>query len=91
MVALKQAKENFDASVLLSDTAKMNLKWWIGNVQDQVSCIQRDPPTVTITSDSSGTAWGSTRGALNAGGPWGYEDIDWHINLKEVTAAFFTL
>ena len=90
-IALRGAKGNFEASMTLSEIVHQDLRWWIYNMTDQCSQVQRDPPQVSITSDSSDFAWGGTRGSQKVGGPWSGEEQEWHINVKELTAVLFTL
>ena len=86
-----EAKGDFDSTMTLSDTARQDLLWWRDNVHSQVRHIYKPEPQVVITTDSSDFAWGGTKGTQTAGGPWGDHEIEWHINLKELTAILFTL
>ena len=90
-VMLKMAKGHYDSKMKLSIIARTDIEWWLNNIHTQVKQIQKPPPEITITTDSSNFAWGGTRGTKSAGGPWGNEELDWHINLKELTAIWFTL
>ncbi len=46
---------------------------------------------MTIQSDSSNKAWGGVYDANKTGGPWAGDELEWHINQKELLAACFTL
>ena len=88
---LRLSKGHYDSYMKLSITARTDIEWWLNNIHTQVKQIQKPQPEVTITTDSSNFAWGGTRDQQSAGGPWGNEELDWHINLKELTAIWFTL
>ena len=60
-MALKDHRGNFEGWISLSDSAKIDLKWWTDNIQDQCRTIHKPRPSVTITADSSDYAWGGTR------------------------------
>ena len=88
---LQLAKGNFEQTITLSQQARTDLTWWRDNVQFQSKDINKPEPQLTITTDSSDFAWGGTKNTQQVGGPWGNQEIDWHINLKELTAILFTL
>ena len=71
--ALKHNKGNFDASITLSNPAKAELNWWIGNIANEQNYISRDPPTLQITSDASLSGWGG--GGMPRHFNWGAMDI----------------
>ena len=53
--------------------------------------LELPDPTKTIFIDSSGFAWGASCDEQDTGGPWVLDERDWHINRKELWAAFFGL
>ena len=46
---------------------------------------------MVLFSDSSNLAWGGVFKGNSTGGPWYGQEVHWHINAKELQAAFFTL
>ena len=89
--ALKMKKGSFEAKVHLTDECKQDLAWWKENAHTSVRHVRREQPDVVITSDSSDFAWGGTRDGISAGGPWSGIESTWHINVKELLAAYLTL
>ena len=88
---LQQNKGNFDAKVSISTEAREDIVWWIDNIDTLNRQLSKQLPSVFITSDSSDFAWGGTRDGQSAGGPWSANEQTWHINVKELLAAFLTL
>jgi len=82
---------NYDASIPLDRIVKDDLTWWIENLDRTQKQLTRQKPEVILTSDSSDFAWGGEREGVTAGGPWSAEEKRWHINVKELLAAFLTL
>lgn len=89
--ALKVNYGNFEAKITLSNEACKDLEWWIENTPIAHKEILHPEPSVTIQSDSSGSAWGGIYKDKRTGGPWSAEEKEMHINEKELLAAFFTL
>ena len=75
----------------MTEECKQDLIWWKENAHSSVRHVRRDKPDVIITSDSSDYAWGGTRDGISAGGPWSGVESTWHINVKELLAAYLTL
>lgn len=88
---LQANKGNFDVSVPVTDTLREDLQWWTNNVANAERHISRDAPNIYLSSDSSDFAWGGERDGASAGGPWTGHEKAWHINVKELLAAFLTL
>ena len=88
---LKRSAGDYDAIMSVTDIIRQDLSWWIDNAHLAVRHIIRKPPSVKIFSDSSNAAWGGTYLESVRGGPLAGEERDWHINAKELKAAFLTL
>ena len=58
VLALKQAKGNFDACMSLSLQAKSELQWWIKNVESTYNLVSHAQPQYQITTDASSLGWG---------------------------------
>ena len=89
--ALKVAKGDYESHMIISDSIREDLDWWIANVHLASKQIMRAPPTADLFSDSSNAAWGATFEGRSAGGPWAGDELHWHINEKELQAVFFGL
>ena len=80
-----------ERSMKVTDTIKEDLNWWIENTHTASRKVQKPLPTHHVYSDSSNFAWGGVFKGQSTGGPWIGSEIEWHINEKELQAAFFTL
>ena len=63
--ALKANFGHHDRKMQLSDEAKIEVQWWLQNVDEAYSCIYREKPDVELTSDASGLGWGATDGSTH--------------------------
>jgi hypothetical protein len=52
--------------------------------------FQREP-NVLLQSDASKTAWRGVYGSQTTGGSWSSTEINSHINVLELLAAYFTI
>ena len=48
-MALSKAKGNFEASMILSDEAKVELNWWLNNIKSSFKNIQPTVHQLTLT------------------------------------------
>ena len=89
---LKFHRGNYDALVVIPENILVEIRWWHDGIEHLKRHIIVPSPSHYITSDSSNTGWG---GIINnektARGRWGSADFELHINVKELTAAFFML
>lgn len=94
-LALKSNYGHFDRPMKLSILAKIELQWWLKNVETAVRHINKGPYYVTITSDASGRGWGATNGITDIGGRWNAQESlrarKNEINYLEMLAAFLGL
>ena len=88
---LQACAGDFEAQMWIPEIMKEDLQWWIDHALTAKREIVRPPPDIHVYSDSSGYAWGCIRDGVSAGGPWAGEEADWHINAKELMAAFLAL
>jgi hypothetical protein len=93
IIALKQAKGQFDQVVSLSNQAINDLHWWLSNISGSKAPITRSQPDVVIETDASRLGWGCNCTSLNksAGGPWRQTENNHHINVLELQAVYFAL
>ena len=91
--ALKHNKGNFEAHMQLSQDAIEEIHWWKFNLKDMHAPIQWPPITQVISTDASGkNGWGASMlGTLPIGGIWSEEQMELHINVKEMTAILYAL
>ena len=75
----------------LNSKSLSEIKWWENNVQSSLNVIQRDEPTVVMTTDASSTGWGYTMGDCHTGGLWTPQEAQNHINFLEMFALFLAL
>ena len=91
--ALAKNNGNFDSNLIVSNDIKVELNWWINNLKTQKRDIYKPPITCTITSDASESGWGATCSTCEhkIGGRFCEQEIKFHINYKELLAAFLGL
>ena len=75
--------------------AKLELLWWIDNIERASNPVNRDPPHKCIQSDVSLIGWGAVcsggGGGVTTRGRWSNEESILHINVFELQAALFAL
>ncbi|XP_068691166.1 uncharacterized protein [Montipora foliosa] len=89
--ALREKYGNFDRPMVISGTARADLKWWINNIHTSYKPIRVAPPVMELESDASRLGWGAVRGDRSTGGTWTDKEKLQHINVLELQAAFFAL
>ena len=89
--ALREKYGNFDRPMVISGTARADLKWWINNIQTSYKPIRVAPPVMELKSDASHLGWGAVHGDRSTGGRWTDKETLQHINVLELQGAFFAL
>ena len=89
--ALSLNKGNFKAYMLLSDKARLELKWWLDNIDASYNILSHPPINYVIYSDASSKGWGAAMNDSSSGGQWSPLEAKFHINYLELLAAFFAL
>ena len=56
--ALKWSKGNYQALMKLSEKVKVDLKWWIDNIDTAVKPIPKHKYQVNLQTDASNSGWG---------------------------------
>lgn len=80
--------------MIISKSSKQQLNWWIDNVLTSFKPISREPPIISLETESSKAGGGGacqgdkTRKTC---GHWSYSEKQNHINYLELQAAFLTL
>jgi hypothetical protein len=84
--------KNYDDLVGLSHAIKADLRWWIDHLHDcNGRAIITPSPDFVIESDACDTGWGGACDTDRTGGPWSETEFKYHINAKELLAAFLSL
>ena len=91
IAALKKAKGNFDANMLLSQLAAQDIQWWINNIESSMNVLSLGNASIVLTTDASKTGWGAVTSNSSASGQWKTEESTQHINCLELTAVLFGL
>lgn len=88
---LSNCSGNFDASMFITDSMRLDLDWWIENLPTASRKISHGTPRKVIVSDASKTGWGATCAGMKIGGRWTSEESSHHINYLELLAIFYAL
>ena len=93
ILALKRSHGNYDAKVVFSNEAITDMKWWSTNIHKAYNVIDvsHGEPDIVIHSDASLTGWGCDSILGRSGGQWSLVESQLHINVLELTAAWFAL
>ena len=78
--------------VTLDTPSIQDLDWWIQEMK--FNCTRKicpPQPNVLISTDSSDFAWGAIQNQVKIQGLWRDSQLGWHINIKELMAAFLAL
>ena len=89
--ALRDNSGDYNASMQLSATSILDLKWWINNVPFATKLIMRPNPLYFIKSDASKLGWGAVMASQSIGGRWTAAESLMHINYLELLASYFAL
>ena len=70
---------------------KVDLRWWIENVEKQVRNISHGNADLILVTDASLSGWGAHCNNQKIGGRWTEQEADHHINYLEMHAIFHGL
>ena len=90
---LKNSNVNNEKTAIpLDDHSKEDLYWWVNNLPlaNGRSC-QNLLPSLMIQSDASNSGWGAVCQGVETRGTWSRQELDLHINCKELLAATFAM
>ena len=92
-IALKRHRGNYEKTMQLSDESRQEMLWWKNNMATMHSPIEWPPITQEVSTDASGkNGWGaSILGTMPIGGMWTADQMDIHINVKEMLAILYAL
>ncbi|XP_064113206.1 uncharacterized protein LOC135219920 [Macrobrachium nipponense] len=88
----KRKEQRLSDTFPISAEVKKDLIWWLdpAKLGEGVSLQQLNPQLI-LFSDASDLGWGATLGNREISGRWSETERNWHINKKELMAAFLAL
>ena len=91
--ALKNSNGNYDDFVTFSNEAIADMRWWREHIENAYNVIDdsHGEPDIVIYSDASLSGWGCDSVLGRSGGHWSEQEQSLHINVLELTAAWFAL
>lgn len=87
-LALKRENGNYEAYMSISESAKVELRWWSTNVMTAYSMLSHGNPDFVLTTDASLSGWGACFEDTSTGGMWSVTEKCHHINYLELLAVF---
>ena len=85
-------QQNYDVKICPNSHSREDLTWWVKNLKTNCSRpIHPSPVDLSIMSDASDLAWGAHLESVRIQGFWRSYQFSWHINRKELKAAFLAL
>ena len=85
--ALKISKVCFDTMMILSPQSIIDLRWWYNNINCSKNNITKGEPATETSSDASSFGWGAVCNNIRTGGASNLDEMEYHINAKELLAA----
>ena len=89
---LNPCQPDYLTVVTLDTPSIQDLDWWIQEMK--LNCTRKictPQPSFLISTDSSDFAWGAIQNQVKIQGLWRNSQLGWHINIKELMAAFLAL
>lgn len=91
IATLKQVHGNFDRKLNITADMKLDLSWWLDNVDRHHRHIFRSGTDIDLFTDASTLGWGGHLGCLTTSGTWSLDEKELHINILELKAILFSL
>ena len=88
--AFGQNQGNFDAHMTISREGRVDVEWWLRNVEKSVRIIRSDIAGLTMFTDASLLGWGASLNGIQVGGRWLASELS-HINVLELKAILLGL
>ena len=89
--ALWKNKGNYNGLAPLTGKAKLDIYWWLHNVDNQFTKLCHPKPSIFIVTDASQKMWGAKLLSLETGGVWDAFEQSQHINCLETKAILLGL
>ena len=87
---LAMHKGNYNANISLPDHILLLVTWWQPHVYDAIRYVHVPCPEHLIASDASDLGWGGIIDeSYTTRGQWSSQEVESHINTRELQAAFF--
>ena len=85
-------KRNLDSAISVTNQEWEELLWWVEQVKLWNGSSLKPPSSfLTIQTDASKLGWGAVCHGVRTGGPWTYEESQFHINYLELLGAFLAI
>ena len=88
---LKCTKGNYEGFVKITKESLSELTLWKENLPNMYQKINHEPPAATLYNDASNLGWGSHMRDQRTGGNRSFNEVKYHINIKEMVAVKFAL
>ena len=69
----------------------IDAQWWYSNINCSKNNITKSEPVIEILSDASSFGWGAVCNNIRSGGAFNLDEMEYHINAKELLVAKFSL
>ena len=89
--ALQNHRQNFKATVTLTQECILDLQWWCINLPTACAPVYRGVASIVFTCDASNHSWSADFNVQCANGPFTMEEVGHHINTKEILAGYYGL
>lgn len=92
--ALASYNGNFEACMHISPLANDELNWWVGNIVHAYKPVTHVTCSYVFQTDASGAGWGivcTSVSNMRSSGTWSEEQLEWHINVRELYVVFICL
>ena len=92
--ALKLNRRNYESTMILSDDMKLELQWWVDNLETATSPISNGNPDIVIDTDASLIGWGLFVMFVTTQGSFTPSDVcyaEGNINALELLAIKYGL
>ena len=91
IIALKENRGNFDATMTVSNNGENDIKWWMYHSNECVTRIDHGESDYELFTDASNKGWGASYDGHKTGGHWDMTETPKHINVLELLAVFYGL
>jgi hypothetical protein len=84
--------QNYENEICLNGDSKREIQWWMTSLKNTNGrCFAGKSQEIQITTDASDKGWGAWSKNRKIGGFWLPQEKIWHINAKELKAAFLAI
>ena len=91
IIALKQNRGNFNATMTVSSNGENEIKWWMHHANECVTRIDHGESDYELFTDASNKGWGASYDGHKTGGHWDMTETPKHKNVLELLAVFYGL